>query len=263
MLEIDYRRYGVLRAKLTYFADYLPPTAGYHLVSCNNCYTELPNYHPYKQEQRQTVLIDLLKDTDKIFSNINRKRRNDIRRGLKIGFQFVSQEANLKFLKEFRHLYNKFVVPKGAAALLDLETLLALSPYLTAFAGKYADQTLIMMLIIHDGRMARVLLGARNEASPYTHEGYFIQSNLQWELISHFKARGYHAFDLGGINLDPNSPAYGITRNKLSFGGEVVPTYYYEAVVTPLARLMIRGGKLVKSVLAHSRAGLKPFRPER
>ena len=43
----------------------------------------------------------------------------------------------------------------------------------------------------------------------------------------------------GGILLEKTAPNYSITQYKLSYGGGVVPTYYYEAAVTKISRIAL------------------------
>jgi lipid II:glycine glycyltransferase (peptidoglycan interpeptide bridge formation enzyme) len=249
MIELDYRRYGLLRSKLVYFAEHLPSVDGYHFVSCRHCYKQLPCHYPYEHVQRYTTLFDLAQDSEKLFSQIHRKRRLIIKKGLKIGFQFSFQRPTLEGLKEFRQLYNKFIAPKGAGPLINFGILLDLMPFMTVVTGKFGDQTLMMLLIISDGRTAAIHLGGRNEASSYPQEMYYLGSVMHWEVILYFKNCGLQVFDFGGIALGPDSPTAGITQHKLSFGGEVVPTHYYEAAVSNLARAFLAGAETGYSLI--------------
>jgi hypothetical protein len=240
MIELDYRRYGLLRSKLVYFAEQLPSVEGYHFVSCRNCYKQLPDNFPYEHEQRYTILFDLAQDSDKLFRRIHRKRQSIIKKGLKIGFQLSFQKPTLEILKEFRQIFNKFIVPKGANPLINFGTLLDLMPFMTIARGKFADQTLMMLLIISDGHTAAIHLGARHEASAYPEEIYYLGSVMHWEIIVYCKNCGLQALDFGGI-FGPDAQTDGIRQHKLSFGGEVVPIHYYEAAVTNLAKACLAG----------------------
>lgn len=246
MIETEFRRFGLLKAKLVYFADKLPVTSGYHFVYCNNCYRELSYAPPFQREQRHTLLFDLTQDRDNLFGKVNKKRRNIIRRGLKMDFQLIAQEPASEVLQEFQVLYNKFVPSKGAGKLFSLEHLVALEGYITVFSGKYREKTLIMKIVIHDGQTARDLFIVRNEEESDHQLSYYVGSALQWETLMYFKERGYNNFDAGGLDLDPGSPTYGVNQYKMSFGGEVVPTYYYEAAVSPMARAALWGRNFVK-----------------
>jgi lipid II:glycine glycyltransferase (peptidoglycan interpeptide bridge formation enzyme) len=243
MVELDYRRYGLLRSKLVYFAEHLPSVDGYHFVSCRNCYKLLPYHYPYKHEQRYTILLDLVQDSEKLFSQIHRKRRQKIKVGQKIGYQFSFQRPTLELLKNFRQLYNKFIAPKGAGPLVNFGTLADLLPFMTLVTASFKDQILMMLFIISDGYTATAHIGARNEASPYQQEMYYLGSVVQWEILLYLKNRGIHVYDLGGIALSPNSPTAGIAQFKLSFGGEVAPIYSYEAAFSNLAKAFLAGAE--------------------
>ncbi len=57
---------------------------------------------------------------------------------------------------------------------------------------------------------------------------------LHWEAIIKYKAEGFVFYDFGGVVLEKDSPIYGITQFKLSFGGALREEYDLIFVRNPL-----------------------------
>jgi lipid II:glycine glycyltransferase (peptidoglycan interpeptide bridge formation enzyme) len=237
MIEIDYKRWRIFKAKKLHFADYLPLPSGYHFISCLNSYIDFPYEPPYEKKQNTTAIINLLDDSKELFNKVHKKRRNIIRRSLNMGFQCIYQKPSPNNLEEFRYLHNKFLAHK-IHKIYFIDAFLSYLPHLSVFSGKYDDRTLCMMLILHDNKTA-ILYRATRDESFQGNQGYYINSFLLWEVLMHFKNLGFQTFDLGGVSLNRDSAAYPITQFKMSFGGEVIPFYNYEAVITPLCRNLL------------------------
>jgi lipid II:glycine glycyltransferase (peptidoglycan interpeptide bridge formation enzyme) len=252
MIELDYRRWGIFKSKLLYFGEYLPTPKDYHFITVSNCYIDLPQIPPYKKEQRHTVLIDISRDPQDLLKSIPRRRRKIIRRSLDMGFQTKCEPVSEKNLKEFRKLYNQFIAPKTGRKLLTVSNLLSLSPYLLLFSGLFNNHVLCMQLVIHNGNIARGLMAVRNEKLLNIMEpniSYFINTYFQYQCFIYFNNNGYKYYDMGGIDINKETSACQVTNYKLSWGGEIVPTYYYEAEVTKIAKAILGGFKLFKKLI--------------
>ena len=54
---------------------------------------------------------------------------------------------------------------------------------------------------------------------------------LHWYAITQkYKPQNFALYDFGGVDLNKNSPAYGVTKFKLSFGGTVIKEFDYVLV---------------------------------
>ena len=109
---------------------------------------------------------------------------------------------------------------------------------MTAFIGELDDTIYEIKLLIHDGRTVRAHKVARNEQHPRYKDCNDLNSLLTWEAIMHFKRLSYHIYDLGGVWLNPAEPMYRASQFKMSYGGEIVPTYWYQAKISSLARCL-------------------------
>jgi hypothetical protein len=242
MIEADYKRFCWFKAKQIFFGNHIPHIGNYHFISCKNYYLDLIAHHPFKHDKCNTILINLKKDNDLIFEEIHKKRRNIIRQGLKIGYDIKFQKPSYDSLKKFQLLYNQYTIRKGAPLFSSLSTLSSLLPHMTFVVGKYDDIIAEIMILVHDDQTVRCHKVTRNEGHPRYKDCYHLGSVLQWEVLMHFKRLGYHFFDFGGaITKNPSSPMFGISKYKMSFGGEQVRTYWYEATVTPVGRALLKG----------------------
>lgn len=239
MLEIDYRRWGFLKSKLVYFGEYLPETRGYHCISVLNCYNDIVPVYPYVREQRYTTIIDISRDPEDIFKNIKKSRRKIINHSLKIGFKFKSETVCKERLLLFKDLYNKYIAPKTGSKLYSIKNLLSIAPHLLVHSVAYNDVIVGMRILIKDNYTARGLMAVRAEDKVDPPISYYMNSFLQWHTLLDLHQKGCAIYDMGGINLDESSPTYSITQYKLSYGGAIIPTYYYEAVITKMAAIVI------------------------
>ena len=119
---------------------------------------------------------------------------------------------------------------------------------MTLFTGEFNDINYQINLLIHDGQTVRGHIMYRNLHHPNYKECNLMNSLLNWESILHFQRLGYHIFDFGGYRLDPKDPQYTNALYKRSFGGEVVPTYWYQAKISPLSRSLDVGRTLLRKL---------------
>lgn len=241
MFEIDYRRWGIFKSKQAFFCDHVPPTKGYHFVICTYCHNELNLQHFDKRKEQATVVIDLTQDSDNLFAQVHKNKRKMIRRGLKMAYEIIPLPPSIPLLIKFKQLFNKSIVKKGATPILSLDYLKGLMPYMTIFKAIHSNQTLAMLLVIHDEKTVRTHRLAYNEdvavgKKIIDHMGDI----LYWQVLMYFKKLGYKTMDFGGIELHKVSSLQGYTRFKMSFGGEVITTFSYEIAVTPEARLFMK-----------------------
>lgn len=237
MIELDYKRWGFLKSKLVYFAEHSPSTHGYHFVICRNGYSALADFPYSKKYEKPTLIINLNQGLDNIFSQIHKKRRNIIRQGIAIGFDLIISEPTNANLKEFQSLYNQTIVQKGATPILHLNYFRSIALFLTILKISYKGSALDILILLHDGQTVQSHYLAHSLNTSNDKVRYLAGSYIYWEAIKHFQQLGYKKFDFGGLEPHHMSPPQGYTAFKLSFGGQIVPVYNYEAALTPAARV--------------------------
>lgn len=69
---------------------------------------------------------------------------------------------------------------------------------------------------------------------------------LHWHAIKEvYKPQGYRWYDFGGVDLEKDSPLYGITQFKLSFGGTLREEYDYIFATNPLISSIYKFYRLI------------------
>ena len=198
---------------------------------------------PFSQYKFHTILIDLSLDSNRLFGKISPKRRQKIRSAYKERIKIKQEKLNDNLLKEFVYLYRKYQVVKGNY-LISPWSIKALQDNLKIFKGIHDNKTLVMDIVLHDGCTAYRWMRARNEAIESKASTY-IGGALIWEMIQYFKRNGYQTLDLGGHNYF-----------KRTFGGDMVPFYNYQSILSPIPKLIIKGKPILSRLPGIL---LKPF----
>jgi len=185
---------------------------------------DLQKYHltPTKTIQpKDTLLLDLSKDEDRLLSEMKQKTRYNIRLAEKKGVaveEDCSQEAidqfcNLLSQTTERNQFRPHPLPYYRKMLDNLSD----CGVVKLFLAKHQDKVVAANLTSWFGDTVTYMHGAsdyqsRNLMAPYL---------LQWQVIKWAQAAGYHYYDFWGIadNQDPQHPWAGITRFKTGFGG--------------------------------------------
>jgi hypothetical protein len=188
-----------------------------------------------------TILLDLRRDIDQLFSETSSTCRRQIRRIDRIANPTRVRRNDSTAYRDFLTLYNDFVAHNRHSEQLSKSRLDALRPSTDLFVAYFDGRPLCGHVFIRDERLRRVglLLSAstrlRGEDAPV-----FVGSMnrwLHWHEIQLYKSEGMLVYDLGGAGTDTPRQA-GIARFKRSFGGREVLEHNYIAA-NPLARMAI------------------------
>lgn len=183
-----------------------------------------------KKEKKYTLINDLTKDKDKIFSKFKSNVRNEIRKFDKIE-EFTSTssyDSKLLFIKFYSH----FAKAKGLP-IVEEKSINKYNKNLFYISG-YLEGTLTnMQVYILDKESGTVRLlhsisTLYKEEDKYRHSKIgWINRYLHWHTMLHFKKEGFKIFDWGGYTNNPNSPLAGIDKFKEAFGGDKIAIYNY------------------------------------
>ncbi len=188
-----------------------------------------------------TILLDLGRDIDQLFSEASSTCRRQIRKIDRISNQAEVQRNDSSAYLDFLRLYNNFVAEGRHGEQLSRSRLDALKPFTDVFVAYFEGRPLCGHVFIRDRALGRVglLLSAstrlRGEDAPI-----FVGSMnrwLHWHEIQLYKSEGMLVYDLGGAGTDTPRQA-GIARFKQSFGGRQVLEHNYIAA-RPIARMAI------------------------
>jgi lipid II:glycine glycyltransferase (peptidoglycan interpeptide bridge formation enzyme) len=206
---------------------------------------------PIQAATTVTSRIDLSRSRDHIWAQMHKQTRQNIRRGLRRGV--TVREGTENDLAVFHQLHvaaseRRRLPPYPMENLRQMWAAFAPYGYVRLFLAEYEGEAVAAHLTIPFGD---TLLSKRSgwsarRGSPKANE------TLEWGVIQWAKARGYHYYDLDG--LDPSAACYAgdskrlpdplkqtWTSYKLGFGGDVVVfPRAYDYVYSPLVRPVFR-----------------------
>ncbi|MDD4996170.1 MAG: peptidoglycan bridge formation glycyltransferase FemA/FemB family protein [Patescibacteria group bacterium] len=178
----------------------------------------------------KTIILNLEKPEDKIFSQMHHKTRYNIRLAQKHGVEIFSsnekkdQEIFLNLLHQTAKR-NKFRIYSDNyyLKLLNLD-----SSFSRLYLAKRQKKFLAAHLLIFFGKTVTYLHGASSRENKELMAPYL----LHWESIKEAKRRNFQFYDFWGID-DKKWP--GLTRFKTGFGGQIVA--YSGAFDFPLSKI--------------------------
>ena len=201
----------------------------------------------YVYRDHLNFLIDLRESKEKLWNNLSRKRRNNIRRGMKRGVivdEITDKDQIPLFYNLIRETYKNAKLPLADISLFEsvFELLVPKGNarfFVAMHENKYIGAILVLCYkkIIYDlyaGASRKYLYLCPNDI-------------LAWHVIAWGTERSYHVFDFGGAG-DPNKK-YGVRDFKKQFGGKLVNFGRYKKIHAPVKMNVADiGFKLYKSV---------------
>ena len=195
-----------------------------------------------KQYRSTTSIIDMTQTEDELWKSLDPKScRYEIRKVLKM--LDSGQDVQVKSeddLNAFLAMANNYIKTKGYSKPLSMNHL---TRYLDSGQGD-------LFTIYKDGEMVGGNLYLRDVSSRvrllYSFNNRFdskekqkisgpLMRYLHWYTITKiYQPMGVCNYDFGGVNLDRNASTYGISKFKLSFGGQVREEWNYVFVRSKL-----------------------------
>jgi lipid II:glycine glycyltransferase (peptidoglycan interpeptide bridge formation enzyme) len=195
--------------------------------------------HGYIYEEHLNILVDLKKDKEQLWKEVNPKGRNKIRKAAKEGTAFMvieEYEQIEEIYKILEDVYKRAGLPLHDKSLFE-------------GAWKYLSKKSMIKFFgaINNGKIigTRIVLCFREKLYDWYAGSYkeYQKKNpndlLTWEVFLWSKRNGYKVFDFGGAGR-PGTP-YGVRDYKLKFGGKVVNFGRYNKVHKPV---LMKIGKL-------------------
>jgi hypothetical protein len=208
---------------------------------------------------KHTIIVDLTLETAVLLANIKKDTRYDIRRAeTRDGLRYkICREPSAEALSAFCCFYNAFADHKRLHRVSELELSrmrtqrgLQLSTVLDA-----QGQPLVWHSYGCVRGRARLLQSAshfRLAASSET-RNLLARANryLHWRDMLHFKAEGYHTYDLGGWYCGSSDrELLQINKFKEEFGGRVVLNYNCEVGLTLVGKAALRLRPVLRTLLS-------------
>jgi lipid II:glycine glycyltransferase (peptidoglycan interpeptide bridge formation enzyme) len=172
---------------------------------------------------KNTLLIDLRPDEDRLLAQMKSKTRYNIRltdrRGVSV------RRGSESDLNTFYELYSETSQRDGflirpAAYYLDLWTQFMRASRASLLLAEKDGQTIASLMLFHFGSTAWYMYGA----SSNRHRNLMPNYRLQWEAMQLAKQLGCTQYDLWGApnRFDEEDPMWGVYRFKVGFGGKTM-----------------------------------------
>jgi lipid II:glycine glycyltransferase (peptidoglycan interpeptide bridge formation enzyme) len=211
-----------------------------------------------------TFTIDLHKEKDELWSQLDATLRNKIRKAEKnnICVHIGKGEDALTCLDIFQNLRQETQSRairrnKNASMLLKSNqffTNILLNQNSWLISATYQDEIVSVALMVIAGQTVYYFSGGSNiEINRKT----AASSLLVWKTIEYAKAQGLRIFDFGGVPVAPDEahPAYGVYKFKKSFGGEYQEFCSGEIIVRkriyPMVNLVLNNRILLRLLSKH------------
>lgn len=192
-----------------------------------------------------TILIDLTKDTETLFSEINKACRQFIRRAERDGVQYEYWDTNCEnILPRFEQFYNEFAKNKGLppANQRHLQALADAGRLALSLTQSQTGEEFVWHAYVKGTDRVRGLLGASLRTTKDSAKKNFIGRANRfhfWKDIVTFKMQGFSTFDFGGwYEGNTDTEKIGINKFKEEFGGTIVKEFNCEKLLTWKAKLV-------------------------
>jgi hypothetical protein len=196
-----------------------------------------------------TLFIDLTQEQDKLWKNIEKNTRKQIRRAEEkdqLVFEYWDK-SNFEILQEFLTFYDEFALDKGIpkvnrdrlrglmnAGALDISRINSNDGTPLVWHACYRSKTLVEVL--HSASMFR-----KSTNSEHRHLLGRANRYLYWRNILRFKNLNFSILDLGGwYGGNENQEKLRINQFKEGFGGEVVKVFGCSQGVTVMGKLYLQ-----------------------
>lgn len=178
-----------------------------------------------------TYVIDLTLPEEKLFSTLQSRCRNAIRKGQKSGL-LVCEARGEKDFDQWWEIYNKTMAYKHVN---KQEKNLIFTLYKKGlgrlFIVLFNGQIIAGAFLLFDQYPLYYLGGMDRRFSSLSPNNY-----LQWEIILRMKKEKYLCYDLGGVS--PDGRLHGPSYFKESFGGKFVKSRHYMVYNRGFIKLM-------------------------
>jgi len=232
MLELNYNK-GRYRIKEVWFARRPFEIKGTHKLVFVECYEKV-NIRGFKRREFDTSVINLTQPLDELWSAMGKKTsRYAIKRSMRDG---AIVEINKNY-DEFFKLLNDFLKSHNFETLSGSRQE-AVKQNGVLFTAKYDNEIISGNFYIKDGSTIRLLFAASKRGTADSQKDTLTGNAsklLHWEAIKYAKDNTLKEYDLGGVFLDTNHPAYSISKFKMSLGGDLVKRYNYWHYSSPLS----------------------------
>lgn len=200
----------------------------------------------WRYEEHLNILIDLTKSEEVLWSEVNSKRRNEIRKAEKEGTTFDILKNDIHLEKTYsilREVYSRAKLPLPNLDFFKKAYEILTPDHFKIFIAINNEQIIgTMFTLCYKDNIYDWYAGSHQEFYKK-----YPNDLIPWKVFLWGKEHGYKKFDFGGAGK-PNIP-YGVRDYKKKFGGEFVNFGRYEQIHKPsLFKIAKLGFKLYQKL---------------
>jgi hypothetical protein len=238
-MKVVDRKALIFNIKCVYFCDYPVDVPGGDGVINFYCKNKIDASGFNFTRVNRTSILDLTQELDKLWGNLDKDYRYDIRRAEK---EQIKTLINQDF-ERFHEMSVGFQRAKGFGGFLSLQhpDLETLKKNGILFASYLGDEMLGGNAYLEDEAHFFMWLSASRRLQVDKEMANVIaRANrlLHWEAIKYAKQKGIKEYDLSGIYPEEQAARDKVKQNenlfKLRFGGKIVDRYEYQKAYSPL-----------------------------
>jgi len=180
-------------------------------------------------EKCATFIVDLNQDEEDIFKAYEKRKRNSIRKALKmkVEIKILEGKSGFSLIADYCYLQNKMFKHKSnsysdiyAKSEEHLKSILSSKQKTIIAIAYYEGQPVVGNILVSHKKSIYAYLGASDNMLNRTTNASTL---LEHECMLYAKRQGYLSYDLGGIPPkvpDKSDGLYGVFLYKKGFGGE-------------------------------------------
>ena len=185
------------------------------------------------------ILIDLTLSEKDLWAKVHSKRRNEIRKAQKCGLVFrqIAVEQLADAYKILQEVYRRAGLPLLPYAFFETAMHSSSAGIGMEAFGAFLEDKMVgtMITLVYKKKVIDLFAGSLSEF-------YHLHPNdlIPWEVMIHYKDRGFEAFDFGGAGRP--GVAYGVRDYKAKFGGQVVNHGRFSMIHKPISMAIAKMG---------------------
>ena len=224
-LEIERKKY-IFKTKEIWFADYPHDVKGFNRVVFRDC-KNMVDMPGFSRRKHTTLIVDLTKDLEQIWRNINKSCRYKIKRAKREGVK-IKLNQNFEGFYEMNCLFRwtKGLPPPGITAEF-------MKQHGTLIISEFFGKIIAGNVYLEDENNIRYWIGASKRLEANKEKTALIgRANrlIHWEAMEYAKEKGIKEFDMGGYytRKERDQQKEKINIFKKDFGGKLIAYYIYQ-----------------------------------
>ncbi len=213
-------------------------------------FSEILNKNGYKYKDHLNIIVDLKKTEEELWSDINSKRRNEVKKAIKNEVTVELRNDRDSLLKSYQILKEVYKVANLPLATFELFKNLSNESNDSFRLGNF--------VALYEGEIIGCMFTLNYKKTIYNYYAgskrkfYSKHPNdlIPWEVFKWGKLNDFECFDFGGAGAPGKS--YGVRNYKMQFGGKTVNFGRYEKINNPLfykiGTVGLKGWKLLRKL---------------